>query len=64
MAAEDIQPALILRNGRIATLDGARSFAQAVAVQDGRFLAVGSDEEIMASSRREDRNSSMSAAGL
>ena len=47
MAAADSQPALILRNGRIATLDGARSFVQAAAVQDGRFLAVGSDEEIM-----------------
>jgi hypothetical protein len=37
----------ILRNGRIATLAGPRPFAQAVAVYEGRFLAVGSDEEIM-----------------
>ena len=47
MAAKEIQPELILRHARIATLDGSRSFAQAVAIQDGRFLAVGSDEEIM-----------------
>ena len=37
----------MLRNARIATLDGSRSFAQAVAILDGRFDAVGSDEEIM-----------------
>ena len=35
-------------NGRIATQDERRSFAQAVAIQDGRFAAVGSNEEIMA----------------
>ena len=47
-AIMDIQPELILRNARIATLlGGSRSFAQAVAIQDGRFFAVGSDEEIM-----------------
>ncbi len=47
LTAKNIEPDLILRNGRIATLGGPRPFAQAVAVQDGRFLAVGSDEEIM-----------------
>src|SRR5205807_2172878 len=48
MAAKEIQPELILRNARIATLlGGSRSFAQAVAIQDGRFFAVGFDEEIM-----------------
>jgi predicted amidohydrolase YtcJ len=39
---------LILMNGRIATQDERRSFAQAVAIQDGRFAAVGSNEQIMA----------------
>ena len=34
-------------NGRIATQDERRSFAQAVAIGNGQFLAVGSDEEIM-----------------
>ncbi len=39
---------LILRHGRIATLDAQGSFAAAVAIQDGRFMAVGSDQEAMA----------------
>src|SRR5262249_43473292 len=38
---------MIISNGRIATVGGPRPFVQAVAVQDGRFLAVGSEEEIM-----------------
>jgi len=38
----------ILIKGRIATMDERRSFAQAVAIKDGRFIAVGSDQEIMA----------------
>ena len=48
MATNDITPNVILMNGRIATQDERRSFAQAVAIQDGRFAAVGSNEEIMA----------------
>jgi predicted amidohydrolase YtcJ len=40
---------LILFNGRIATQDARRSIASAVAVKDGRFLAVGSDQDILAS---------------
>jgi predicted amidohydrolase YtcJ len=47
MARRDIQPESILRNGRIATVDGPRPFVQAVAIQDGRFLTVGSDDEVM-----------------
>lgn len=39
---------IILINGRIATQDGRRSFATAVAIKDGRFLTVGSDQEILA----------------
>lgn len=38
----------ILRKGRIATINGSRSFASAAAVRDGRFIAVGSDEEVAA----------------
>ena len=34
---------LILRNGRVATMDRDRSFANAVAVRDGRIVAVGND---------------------
>ena len=47
MATDELQPDLILINGRIATQDEHRSFAQAVAVQNGRFLTVGTGEEIM-----------------
>ena len=38
----------ILMRGRIATIDERRSFVQAVAIKGGRFIAVGSDQEIMA----------------
>jgi predicted amidohydrolase YtcJ len=42
------QPAdLILHNGKIATQDDRRSWAQAAAVRDGRFVAVGTDRDIM-----------------
>ena len=39
---------LILTNGRITTLDAAKPSATAVAIKDGRFLAVGSDQDVMA----------------
>jgi len=38
---------LILHNGRIATLDARNSVAGAAAVLDGKFLAVGSDSEVL-----------------
>ena len=38
----------ILLKGRIATMDERRSFAQAVGIKNSRFIAVGSDQEIMA----------------
>src|SRR6478735_5875735 len=47
MAAENNSPELILINGRIATVDQLRPFAEAVAIQNGRFISVGSNEEIM-----------------
>jgi len=37
----------IIRNGRIATLDKDKPFVPAVAISDGRFIAVGSEREIM-----------------
>ncbi|WP_109124480.1 amidohydrolase [Dyella sp. C11] len=40
-------PELILHNGRITTLDRGRPEAQAVAVADGRFVAVGDNTEVM-----------------
>jgi len=39
---------LILTNGNIATQDDRRSLAQAVAISNGRFLAVGTQKEVMA----------------
>src|SRR6267154_150369 len=47
MAAENNSPELILINGRIATVDHSRPFAEAVAIQNGRFISVGSNQEIM-----------------
>src|SRR5215470_1063576 len=41
------QADVIVRNGRIATQDDRRSFASAAAIKDGRFLAVGTDTEVM-----------------
>ncbi|OHX20385.1 amidohydrolase [Chromobacterium sphagni] len=38
----------ILRNGRFTTLDPRRPRASAVAIHNGKFLAVGDDQEIMA----------------
>src|SRR6266511_2562005 len=37
---------LILHNGRFATQDERRSFAQAAAIKDGKFVAVGSDQDV------------------
>jgi predicted amidohydrolase YtcJ len=48
MATKDIESDLILMNGRIASQDERRSFAQAVAIRDGRFVSVGFNEQIMA----------------
>ena len=39
---------VIIMNGRIATQDERRSFASAAAIKDGRFIAVGSDKDVMA----------------
>jgi predicted amidohydrolase YtcJ len=41
-------PQLILHNGRFATQDEKRSFAEAVAIQDGRFVATGKNREVLA----------------
>ncbi|MDZ5455919.1 amidohydrolase [Azohydromonas lata] len=44
----DTAPDLILHSGRFATLNREQPMAQAVAIQDGRFVAVGDDAEVMA----------------
>ena len=38
---------LILHNGKIATQDDRRSVVEAAAIRDGKFIAVGSDREVM-----------------
>lgn len=43
----DSAPEIIFRNGQITTLDRANPVASAVAIKDGKFLAVGSDQEVM-----------------
>ncbi|WP_175661860.1 amidohydrolase family protein, partial [Burkholderia ambifaria] len=47
MSATDTQPDLILHNGRITTLDRANPVATAVAIKDGRFVAVGSNADVI-----------------
>jgi predicted amidohydrolase YtcJ len=47
MAEKHVEADLILTNGRIATVDAACAFAQAVAIGGGRFLAAGTDQDIM-----------------
>ncbi len=44
----DRSPTLVLVNGRIWTADAARPWAEAVAIRDGRILAVGSEAEVLA----------------
>jgi predicted amidohydrolase YtcJ len=41
------EPELILRNGKITTLDKNKSEVSALAIADGKILATGSDDEIM-----------------
>ncbi len=40
-----LAPDMVLHNGKIVTVDEDFSIAQAVAIKDGRFVAVGSDDE-------------------
>ena len=47
-ADDSNQADLILHNARIATQDHNRSFAEALAIKGNRFLAVGTEKEIMA----------------
>jgi len=48
MQIHDLSPDLILTDGRLYTIDAENSVAQAVAIKDGRFLAIGDDAEIAA----------------
>ncbi|MDA2935283.1 amidohydrolase family protein, partial [Acidobacteria bacterium AH-259-D05] len=42
-----LAPDMVLHNGKIVTVDESFSIAQAVAIKNGRFVAVGSDNEIL-----------------
>ncbi len=46
MKMKDLSPDLVVLNSQIFTLDAEDTFAQAVAIKDGRFMAVGNDAEI------------------
>jgi predicted amidohydrolase YtcJ len=45
--AQGAAPDLILTNGRFATMNKARPFAEAVSMRDGRFASVGTVSEVM-----------------
>lgn len=47
-AAPNLKPDLILHRGNIVTMDATQPRAQAVAIAGGEFLAVGSNDEILA----------------
>lgn len=47
-APQSAAPDLILRNGRLYTVDRAKPWVEAIAVVAGRILAVGSDDEVLA----------------
>jgi predicted amidohydrolase YtcJ len=46
MITRDLSPDLVLRQGRIYTLDAGGTVAQALAIREGRIVAVGSDAEV------------------
>ncbi|ONF97300.1 amidohydrolase [Sphingomonas jeddahensis] len=49
--AMQTQPDLIITNAKVTTLDRSNPVAQAVAIRDGKFLAVGSEAEVRAATR-------------
>jgi len=44
--ARNWEPELILHNGNILTVDASNPRAEAVAIAEGRFLAVGSNDDV------------------
>ncbi len=59
---ERAQPDLILYNGRIATMNPAQPEAAAVAIAEGRFLAVGASKEVLALAGRHTRRMDLAGA--
>ncbi|MGO9718224.1 MAG: amidohydrolase family protein, partial [Steroidobacteraceae bacterium] len=61
-------PQLVLFHGRILTVDAADSIAQAIAIRDGKIVAVGADQDILrlagAATRRIDLNGRTATPGL
>jgi predicted amidohydrolase YtcJ len=59
---------LVLFNGRILTVDAADSIAQAIAIRDGKIVAIGTDRDILrlvgAGTRRIDLNGRAATPGL
>lgn len=47
-SAADRSAELVLHNGKIVTVDAGMTVTQAVAIRDGRFLAVGTDQDVLA----------------
>lgn len=45
-AAEDTTPDIVFTNGKIFTVNGTNQFVEAVAVKDGKFVEIGSTEDI------------------
>ena len=43
---EGLMADMVVINGKILTVDAAQPWAQAAAIRDGKFVAVGNDEEI------------------
>ncbi len=54
-----MRPTLLLLSGRIHTLDGGHPQATALAIQDDRILAVGSDDEILSIQNRESKTQNL-----
>ena len=46
--AKDVKADVVYRNGFVYTVDGVRSRAQAFAIKDGKFIAVGSNDDMKA----------------
>ncbi len=54
-SSSTVPPPVIFHNGSILTIESGQPKAQAVAIRDGRILAVGSDEDILALQGRDTR---------
>ena len=58
-----LHPDTVLWNGKMVTVDGDFSIAEAVAIKDGRFVAVGSNAQIRNLARGDSRGGSTPPSG-